>query len=83
MGLPQLLACLDVEKRHGKENHGEQQHHNILHRGSLSFSRDRTEPNLRRFSGLLTAAGFNPLPRQQANQAPCSKTILASLSFEY
>jgi hypothetical protein len=26
-GLPQLLACLDVEKRQGEENNGEQQHH--------------------------------------------------------
>jgi hypothetical protein len=26
-GLPQLLASLDVEKRHGEENYGEQQHY--------------------------------------------------------
>jgi hypothetical protein len=25
--LPQLLACLDVEKRQGEENYREQQHH--------------------------------------------------------
>jgi hypothetical protein len=29
--LPQLLAGLDVEKRHGEKNHGEQQHQRILH----------------------------------------------------
>jgi hypothetical protein len=33
-GLPQLLACLDVEKRQGEENYREQQHRYILHRGS-------------------------------------------------
>jgi hypothetical protein len=32
MGLPQLLASHDVEKRQGKENSGEQQHRHILHR---------------------------------------------------
>jgi hypothetical protein len=31
MGLPQLLAGLDVEKRHGEEDDGEQQHDQILH----------------------------------------------------
>jgi hypothetical protein len=31
MGLPQLLAGLDVEKRQGEENYGEQQHDCILH----------------------------------------------------
>jgi hypothetical protein len=29
--LPQLLAGFDVEKRQPKENHGEQQHPNVLH----------------------------------------------------
>jgi hypothetical protein len=38
MGLPQLLACLDVEKRHGEENNGEEQHHSILHCKSLNSS---------------------------------------------
>jgi hypothetical protein len=33
-GLPQLLACLDVEKRQGEENDGEQQHHCVLHAGT-------------------------------------------------
>jgi hypothetical protein len=35
MVLPQLLAGLDVEKRHGEEDDGEQQHVDILH-GQLS-----------------------------------------------
>ena len=39
IGLPQLLASLDVKKRHGKENYGEQQHQCILHRKSLGSSR--------------------------------------------
>jgi hypothetical protein len=30
-GLPQLLAGLDVEKRHGEEDYGEKQHDCILH----------------------------------------------------
>ena len=30
-GLPQLLARLDVEERHGEEGDGEQKHHWILH----------------------------------------------------
>jgi hypothetical protein len=38
-GLPQLLACLDVEKRQGEENYREQQHRYILHRRSRSSSR--------------------------------------------
>jgi hypothetical protein len=33
--LPQLLACLDVKERHGKENYGEEQHDQILHSTSL------------------------------------------------
>jgi hypothetical protein len=33
-GLPQLLAGLDVEKRQGEEDRGEQQHPKILHRGA-------------------------------------------------
>jgi hypothetical protein len=40
MGLPQLLAGLDVEKRQGEEDNGEQQHPKILHRESRS-SRSR------------------------------------------
>jgi hypothetical protein len=39
-GLPQLLACLDVEKRHGKENYGEQHHDEILHSRSLNSRPD-------------------------------------------
>jgi hypothetical protein len=42
MGLPQLLACLDVKERHGKEDNGEQQHHYILHRKFLSSGLQRT-----------------------------------------
>jgi hypothetical protein len=34
-GLPQLLACLDVEKRQAEENCGEKQHRDILHCRSL------------------------------------------------
>jgi hypothetical protein len=30
-GLPQFLASLDVEKRHGKENGSEKQHDQVLH----------------------------------------------------
>ena len=46
-GLPQLLACLDVEERHGKENYGEQQHRYILHPKSLNSSRIGAGPALR------------------------------------
>src|ERR1039458_8370681 len=35
-GLPQLFACLDVEKRHGEENGGEEQHDCVLHTRSPS-----------------------------------------------
>ena len=34
-GLPQLLAGLDVEKRHDKENRGEEEHDDVLHARSL------------------------------------------------
>jgi hypothetical protein len=34
MGLPQLPAGLDIEKRQAEENYREQQHHHILHRNS-------------------------------------------------
>jgi hypothetical protein len=37
--LPQLLARLDVEKRHGEKDYGEQQHHCVLHSGSPLFIR--------------------------------------------
>jgi hypothetical protein len=36
MDLPQLLAGLDVKKRHDEEGRGEKQHQKILHR---KFSR--------------------------------------------
>jgi len=39
IALPQLLAGLDVQKRHGEENDREQHHRYILHRTSLSPSR--------------------------------------------
>ena len=32
--LPQLLACLDVEKRQDEKNYGEQHHQCVLHAGS-------------------------------------------------
>ena len=40
MELPQLVARLDVEKRQGEEDNGEQYHPKILHRESRS-SRSR------------------------------------------
>jgi hypothetical protein len=43
MGLPQLLACLDVKERHDKENYGEQQHQCILHRESLGSGRNSAD----------------------------------------
>jgi hypothetical protein len=36
-GLPQLLACLDVQECHDKKDNGKQQHHYILHCTSLSW----------------------------------------------
>jgi hypothetical protein len=39
IGLPQLLAGLDVEERQDKENGGEKQHDHILHCGSPNSSR--------------------------------------------
>jgi hypothetical protein len=41
-GLPQLLACLDVEKRQAEENYREQQHRHILHFGSLDSMSGRS-----------------------------------------
>src|SRR5580698_3091610 len=40
-GLPQLLACLDVEKRQDEKNYGEQQHHCVLHVGSPSTNQNQ------------------------------------------
>src|SRR5580692_1844180 len=37
-GLPQLLACLDVEKRQDEKNYGEQHHHCVLHTRTPSIS---------------------------------------------
>jgi hypothetical protein len=34
-GLPQLLACLDVEKRQAEEQRREENHREILHRENL------------------------------------------------
>jgi hypothetical protein len=45
MELPQLLACLDVEKRHGEEDNGEEQHHYILHFRSLEFRQNGVHPD--------------------------------------
>jgi hypothetical protein len=37
-GLPQLLARLDVEKRHDEKDYGEQHHHCVLHLGTPLLS---------------------------------------------
>jgi hypothetical protein len=50
-GLPQLLACLDVEERQGEENYREQQHRYILHRGSLDSMNGLGKPPLNNDSG--------------------------------
>jgi hypothetical protein len=42
-GLPQLLARLDVEKRHGEKDYGEQQHHCVLHSDSPLLIRPGAE----------------------------------------
>jgi hypothetical protein len=52
--LPQLLACLDVEKRHGKENYGEEQHNQILHFTSLDSKRNH--------EASFSAGGFSGVP---------------------
>src|ERR1035441_1347931 len=46
-GLPQLLACLDVQERQGEENYRVEQHRQILHRGSR-ISRRIAPVSLRR-----------------------------------
>jgi hypothetical protein len=38
-GLPQLLTGLDVEKGHGEENDGEEEHCEILHARTLNSER--------------------------------------------
>jgi hypothetical protein len=76
IALPQLLAGLDVQKRHGEENDREQHHRYILHRRSLSPSRlggrfyPATSP---RRTTLFEhdAPGFN------------TRLILANFCFEY
>jgi hypothetical protein len=41
-GLPQLVACLDVEKRHGEEDGGVDEHQQILHRRTPDSAQRRT-----------------------------------------
>jgi hypothetical protein len=43
--LPQLLAGLDVEKRHDEEGGGKQQHEDVLHRGSPCPAKDCSATN--------------------------------------
>jgi hypothetical protein len=42
-GLPQLLTCLDVQKRQAEENYREQQHRQILHGRSRNSIRQLPE----------------------------------------
>jgi hypothetical protein len=64
-GLPQLLACLDVEKGNAEENHREEKHRYILHRGitlplqSLGQSCSRAKRGKARYRpGLCTEDEF-------------------------
>jgi hypothetical protein len=60
MGLPQLLARLDVEKRHGEEDDGEDQHQKILHfrsRNSRRLEASKRSP-LRRTKTMIGSLGF-------------------------
>jgi hypothetical protein len=89
-GLPQLFACLDVEKRQGEKNGGEQQHHCVLHAGSPSTSQyqaGRISLKNRFRSWCIGSAGAGtgiraamlPWPHQKAEP----RFILSSDRFEY
>jgi hypothetical protein len=55
-GLPQLLACLHVEKGNAKENHREEEHRYILHRKSRSICRVRAlAPHSKPRTSVLTS----------------------------
>jgi len=58
-GLPQLLACLDVEKRHGEEGHGEQEHYDILHSESPKCSQTSVRPDFVKEPILNLAEAFS------------------------
>jgi hypothetical protein len=59
MGLPQLLACLDVQKRQGKEDNGEGDHDYILHGFSLlPAAQNWSLPALSRTRTILARARF-------------------------
>jgi len=66
MDLPQLLAGLDVKKRHDEEGRGEKQHQQILHR---------------KFSRVPTGTGPG-LAHRSANRFTGLKFILACWWFE-
>jgi hypothetical protein len=75
IGLPQLLASLDVKKRHGEENHGERQHQRVLHR--------RT-PRSGRITAAQGSAPETPMSACSARTEKAQpKSILAYNRFEY
>ena len=71
-GLPQLLAGLDVEKRQGEENSGEQQHHDILHCKISQFHPDGTgdslESGVRSVCPRHRAVGQSARPTNRPNR---------------
>jgi hypothetical protein len=82
MDLPQLVACLDVENRHGEEDYGEQQHQSILHRKFLS-SDWKSASRVSRLKNLPLWAAKPICARSEAGRSPCTSMILACARFEY
>jgi hypothetical protein len=88
-GLPQFPAGLDVEKRQGEENHGEQQHDSILHSrsprcGWNSAGRGSIEAPNSTSQKHAQPRAWDPGPQfsLRPNQPAQTNLILAFASFD-
>jgi hypothetical protein len=79
IGLPQLLASLDVKKRQAEENYREKQHRQILHR----ISRNSMNPRPMALRRQMPAAKPQPVLWLYQERGSRSKIILAHTKYEY
>jgi hypothetical protein len=79
IGLPQLLASLDVKKRQAEENYREKQHRQILHRISRNSMNRRPMAPRRQMPAAKPQPGLWLCPGRGSR----SKIILAHTKYEY
>jgi hypothetical protein len=85
-GLPQVLTGLDVEKRHGKENGGEQHHDRVLHFGTPVTAESalaKIEKTASELAKAFTSRGVDaPTTRSNRRFASIGQSRIDSVLFK-